>query len=145
VVEVRRKHGKGYIDPQHGRDMAPIPLRLLGLKSDGTKDILMVPLITRKEFIYKTGRPNSEDNPYNPVLKGYVSRERDEEVARTNKVDFTASTMLEFRARKERLDRINGVEEKEDRPRGSFGGRGQGKSNMGAQRRSKTHDQFTKV
>jgi len=125
--------------------MAPIPLRLLGLKSNGARDVLMVPLITRKEFIYKTGRPDSEDNPYNPVLKGYVSRERDEEVKRTNRVDFTASTMLEFSARKERLDRINGVEEKEDRPAGSFGGRGRGKRNIGTQRRSKTHDQFTKV
>jgi len=145
VVDVRRRHGKGYIDPQHGRDMAPIPLRLLGLKNQGAKDMLMVPLITRKEFIYKTGKPNSEDNPYNPVLKGYVTRERDEEVRRTNKVDFTASTMLEFSARKERLDRINGVEEKEDRPRGSFGGRGKSNSSMNAQRRSKTHDQYTKV
>jgi len=145
VVEVRRKHGKGYIDPQHGRDMAPIPLKLLGLKSKAGKDILMVPLITRKEFIYKTGRPDSEDNPYNPVLKGYVGRERDEEVKRTNRVDLTASTMLEFTARKERLDRVNGVEQVDDRPRGSFGGRGRGKSNIGDKRRSKNHDQFSKV
>ena len=77
--------------------------------------------------------------------RAFLYRERDEEVRRTNKVDFTASTMLEFSARKERLDRINGVEEKEDRPRGSFGGRGKGNSNMNAQRRSKTHDQYTKV
>jgi len=146
VVEVRRKYGKGYIDPQHGRDMAPIPLRLLGLKHDGSsKDVIMVPLITRKEFIYKTGQPGSEDNPYDPVLKGYVTRQRDEEVARTNKVDFTASTMLEFAARKQRQDRINGVEDQDDRPRGSFGGMGKGRTNMGTQRRTKTHDQFTKV
>ena len=146
VVEVRRKFGKGYIDPQHGRDMAAIPIRLLGLRNDGNpRSVIMVPLITRKEFIYKTGRPNSEDNPYDPVLKGYVTRERDEEVERTNRVDFTASTMMEFTARKERYDRMNGVEEKDDRPRGSFGGRGRGRSNISSQRRSKTHDQFTKV
>jgi len=144
VVEVRRKYGRGYIDTQHGRDMAPIPTSLLGITNKCAKSILMVPLITRKEFIFKTGRPESEDNPYNPVLKGYISRARDEEVARTNKVDFTASTMLEFAARKQRIDRINGVEEKEDAPRGSFGGRGRGKSNIAA-RRTKTHDRFTKV
>jgi deoxyribodipyrimidine photolyase len=139
VVEVRRKHGKGYIDPEHGRDMAPIPCRLLG----SARDVKMIPLITRKEFIYKTGQPGSEGNPYNPVLKGYVTRERDEEVRRTNKVNITASTMLEFTARKQRLDKMNGVEE--ERPRGSFGGRGKGNSNLGAQRRTKAHDQFTKV
>ena len=82
--------------------------------------MLLVPLITRKEFIYKTCRPDSEDNPYDPVLKGYVSRERDEEVARLARLDFTASTMKEVTARKERTDQRDGLT-------GSFGGPGRGR------------------
>ena len=106
--------------------MVPIKLSTLGLKAPRSgKDILMVPLITRKEFIYKTLRPEAKDNPYNPVLKGYVSRERDEEVERLSKVDFTASTMREIAARKERVDRLNGAQpEASTRVRGSFGGKG---------------------
>merc|ERR1712058_136482 len=102
VIQVREKYGKQFIDPKYGRDMVPIKFAALGLKGPKSKkDVVMIPLITRKEFIYKTARPENEDNPYNPVLKGYVSRGRDEEVARLNRVDFTASTM-----------------------KGSFGGRG---------------------
>ena len=52
------------------RDMAAIPCRLLGIQSPKANDIIMVPLITRKEFIYRTGRPDATDNPYNAVLKG---------------------------------------------------------------------------
>ena len=78
-----------------------------------------------QEFIYKTKRPDAKDNPYNPVLKGYVSRVRDEEVERLTKVDFTASTMREIAARKERVDRLNGLQsESSGRVRGSFGGKG---------------------
>ena len=44
---------------------------------------------------------------------------------RLNKVDFTASTMMEIAARKERVDRINGVGDSDTaRVRGSFGGKG---------------------
>jgi len=139
VVDVRRLHGKGFIDQHHGYDLAPIPVNLLGLKSDRSRKELLVPLITRKEFIFKTGCPNSEDNPYNAVLKGYVSRERDEEIERTNKVDFTASTMLEFASRKERIDKINGVVEQDNSSQ-----RGRSKRSV-VQRRSRTHDKFTKV
>lgn len=104
-------------------------------------DIIMVPLITRKEFIYRTSKPDAKDNPYNAVLKGYVSRGRDEEQARTNTVDFTASTLLEFAERKQRLDRLNGVEEEKEE-----GGRGGGgRRRAPPTRRSKTHDQYTKV
>merc|ERR1719394_2338660 len=125
VIEVRERYGKSYIDPKYGRDMVPIKFTTLGLKGPKSKkDIVMIPLITRKEFIYKTARPESEDNPYNPVLKGYVSRGRDEEVARLNKVDFTASTMKEIATRKERYDRMNGVNQEPARLKGSFGGRG---------------------
>ena len=96
--------------------------------------MFMVPLITRKEFIFKTSRPESEDNPYNSVLKGYVSRNRDEEIARTNKIDFTASTMLEFAERKARSDRLAGVEEEEEershKGRRRLRGRGRGRSRI---------------
>ena len=92
----------------------------------------MVPLITRKEFIFKTTRPESEDNPYNPVLKGYVSRNRDEEIAQTNKIDFTASTMLEFAERKQRLDRRAGFEdEDEENQKGRRRLRGRGRGRRG--------------
>ena len=121
VVEVRRNFGGDYLDPRHGRDLLPIPCTVLGLKPSKGKEMLLVPLITRKEFIYKTARPDSEDNPYDPVLKGYVSRDRDEEVARLGRLDFTASTMKEVTARKERTDQREGL-------RGSFGGPGSGKS-----------------
>ena len=117
VVEVRRKYGGDYLDRQHGRDLLHIPSTLLGLKPGKEKEMLLVPLITRREFIYKTGRPESEDNPYDPVLKGYVTRERDEEVARLGRLDFTASTVKEVTARKERTDQRDGL-------RGSFGGAG---------------------
>ena len=117
VVEVRRTGGKGFIDPQYGRDMVPIPYIKLGLESPQGWPLLMVPLITRREFIFKTGSPDSEDNPYDPVLKGYVTREQDEEVARTNKVDFTASTMLEITDRERRLGRVEGGETRGEGPR----------------------------
>ena len=126
VVNARNHFGKTFIDPKYGRDMVPIKFSTLGLmgpKNGNGK--VMVPLITRKEFIYKTMRPDAKDNPYNPVLKGYVSRVRDEEVERLTKVDFTASTMREIAARKERVDRLNGLpSESSGRVRGSFGGKG---------------------
>ena len=125
VVDVRRKHGRSFIDPKHGRDMVPVRFSVLGLEDKKrARDVLMIPLITRKEFIYKTGRPESQDNPYNPVLKGYVGRERDETVSRLERVDFTASTMKEIAARKERVDRQNGVAPEPSRIQGSFGGKG---------------------
>ena len=126
VVSARRNFDKIFIDPKYGRDMVPMKFTTLGLNPPKSgKDTLMVPLITRKEFIYKTMRPDAADNPYNPVLKGYVSRGRDEEVARLERVDFTTSTMREVAARKERVDRINGVGDPDTaRVRGSFGGKG---------------------
>merc|ERR1711974_467507 len=114
-AEVRRLHGARLIDQKHGRDLLPIPVKLLDPENEiAGGRTLMVPLITRKEFIFKTTRPESEDNPYNPVLKGYVARSRDEEIARTNKIDFTASTMLEFAERKQRLDRQAGIEDEDE-------------------------------
>ena len=105
VVEVRRNSAGGdFLDTQHGGDLLPLPGALLGLPPEQGREVVVVPLITRKEFLYKTARPHSEDNPYDPVLKGFVSRERDEEAARRARLDFTASTVREVAARKERTD-----------------------------------------
>jgi len=145
VTEVRRNRSRGFIDPHHGRDMTGIPARLLGLESPKVNDIIMVPLITRKEFIYRFGRPDAKDNPYNSVLKGYVGRSRDEEIARTNRVDFTASTMVEFAQRKQRLDRINGVEEKDEGGERGGGGGKRRQPPASTTRRARTHDPFSKV
>ena len=132
VVEVRRLHGARLIDQKYGRDLLPIPVKLLEPENETARGkMFMVPLITRKEFIFKTTRPDSEGNPYNPVLKGYVSRNRDEEISRTNKIDFTASTMLEFAERKQRSDRLAGVEERDEenqKGRRRLRGRGRGRS-----------------
>jgi len=125
--------------------MTGIPARLLGLESPKVNDIIMVPLITRKEFIYRFGRPDAKDNPYNSVLKGYVGRSRDEEIARTNRVDFTASTMVEFAQRKQRLDRINGVEEKDEGGERGGGGGKRRQPPASTTRRARTHDPFSKV
>merc|ERR1719273_629331 len=81
------------IDPHSGRDTIRISTKIVAnSKSDR---MVAIPLITRREFMYKTLYPNSNDNPYNAVLKGYVSRKRDEEVDRLNKVDFASGTVLE--------------------------------------------------
>ena len=65
--------------------------------------MVLIPLITRREFIYRTLRPNAKDNPYNAVLRGYVTRRRDEEVERLQRVDFVSGTILEevYRYQKE--------------------------------------------
>lgn len=65
----------------------------------------MIPLITRKEFKYKTRNPESKDNPHNAVLKGYRSRKRDELVEYFTQRDFMMSTMKECTLRHERGDR----------------------------------------
>ena len=82
-----------YIFFNLGRDTIRISTKIVAnSKSDR---MVAIPLITRREFMYKTLYPNSNDNPYNAVLKGYVSRKRDEEVDRLNKVDFASGTVLE--------------------------------------------------
>lgn len=90
VVEVRMKFLE-FIDPQTGNDLVPV--------QDGR---LMIPVITRKEFKYKTANPNSQDNPHTAVLRGYRSRKRDEAIAFANQRDFLASTMNECVERQER-------------------------------------------
>ncbi|MEE6499906.1 hypothetical protein FKM82_003632 [Ascaphus truei] len=118
VVEIRQKHSE-YIDKVSGCDMVPIPDQLLALTLgclDGEDEVIknrtdcfLLPVITRREFKYKTLEPNAKDNPYDTVLKGYVSRKRDETVAYMNERHFTASTINESAQRYERRERINRI------------------------------------
>lgn len=78
------------IDPYTGNDLLELP------------NGVMIPLITRKEFKYKTRNPDSKDNPHNAVLRGYRSRKRDELVEYYNQRDFMASTMKECAGRHDR-------------------------------------------
>ena len=96
VVHVRRGQGRDLICPYTGNDLVALP---------GSSD-LMVPVITRREFKYRTQCPDAKDNPHSAVLAGYRSRKRDEAVAFANKVDFTASTMSECVARMERYEKM---------------------------------------
>ncbi|XP_071973666.1 deoxyribodipyrimidine photo-lyase-like isoform X1 [Engystomops pustulosus] len=118
VVEVRKKHPE-YTDEVSGSDMVLVPDHLLALSlehSDREDDVVksqtgrfLLPVITRKEFKYKTLQPDSKDNPYNTVLKGYVSRKRDETIAYMNERHFTASTIHEgaqLHERRERTSRL---------------------------------------
>ncbi|KAM5138545.1 deoxyribodipyrimidine photo-lyase-like [Mantella aurantiaca] len=119
VVEVRQKHSE-YVDKVSGSDMVSVPDHLLALTlgyRDGDDDDVikshtgrfLLPVITRKEFKYKTFQPDAKDNPYNTVLKGYVSRKRDETIAYMNERHFTASTInegVQMYERKARAARI---------------------------------------
>ncbi|KAK7498968.1 hypothetical protein BaRGS_00009777 [Batillaria attramentaria] len=84
-----------YVDPYTGNDLVPLPSGLL------------LPVITRKEFKYKTANPHAKDNPHTAVLRGYRSRKRDEAIAFANQVDFTASTMNECALRQKRYEQAN--------------------------------------
>ena len=91
-----------YIDPNSGTDVLRISRRFLNqlnfddsFNEKNNNDMVTIPLITRREFIYRTMYPHAKDNPYNSVLKGYVTCNRDEEVARLQRVDFISSTMAE--------------------------------------------------
>ncbi|XP_053556607.1 deoxyribodipyrimidine photo-lyase isoform X2 [Bombina bombina] len=118
VVEVRMKH-KEYLDSVSGCDMVPIPDYLLALTLGYSDDEViktsmgsfLLPVITRKEFKYKTLDPNAKDNPYNTVLKGYISRKRDETIAYMNEKHFTASTIHEGAQRYERRERTSRIME----------------------------------
>ena len=87
VATLRRAAGRSLIDPHSGRDIVRIVLK------DGRA--VTVPLITRREFIYRTLYPDAKDNPYCAVLKGYVSRKRDEEVERLQRVDYMSGILSE--------------------------------------------------
>ncbi|XP_030646307.1 uncharacterized protein LOC115826567 [Chanos chanos] len=110
AAEVRRRFGE-FVDCHSGCDLVPLPARLvqeaLGSRAElvrsGTQFLL--PVITRMEFKHQTSDPDGTDNPYSAVLKGYVSRKRDETIAFLNERDFTASVMCESAQRRERQDR----------------------------------------
>uniref|UniRef100_A0A3Q3W3J7 Photolyase/cryptochrome alpha/beta domain-containing protein n=1 Tax=Mola mola TaxID=94237 RepID=A0A3Q3W3J7_MOLML len=115
VALVRKEFGQ-YVDKHSGCDLVPLPPRLvseaLGLahKEGGTvtaEKQFLLPVITRMEFKYQLEDPDADaaSNPYNAVLKGYVTRKRDETIAFFNERDFTASVMYEGAQRRERLER----------------------------------------
>lgn len=103
------------MDQRTGCDLVPLPPRLVsealgsshkveGVTSAGKQFLL--PVITRMEFKHQLEDPDADaaSNPYNAVLKGYVSRKRDETIAFLNERDFTASVMYEGTQRRERLE-----------------------------------------
>lgn len=114
VAQVRKEFGQ-YVDKRSGCDLVPLPPRLvtkaLGLSHRDGDVVLegkqfLLPVITRMEFIHQQENPDTDaaSNPYNTVLKGYVSRKRDETIGFLNERDFTASVMHEAIQRKERLE-----------------------------------------
>ncbi|XP_029909413.1 uncharacterized protein LOC115360575 [Myripristis murdjan] len=114
-VALVRKEFAEYVDKRTGCDLVPLPPRLvseaLGLSQKGggvvtTGKLFLLPVITRMEFKHQSDDPDADaaSNPYNAVLKGYVSRKRDETIAFLNERDFTASVMYEGAQRRERLE-----------------------------------------
>ncbi|XP_052063580.1 deoxyribodipyrimidine photo-lyase-like [Mytilus californianus] len=93
VVEVRKKF-PDFVDRRSGNDLVPV---------DNGR--LLIPVITRMEFKYKTTNPEAKDNPHTAVLRGYRSRKRDEAIAFANERDFLASTMNECVQRQERHEK----------------------------------------
>ncbi|MED6279942.1 hypothetical protein CHARACLAT_005887, partial [Characodon lateralis] len=115
-VALVRKQFPQYVDKRSGCDLVPLPKRLvseaLGLSHwDGVvlteEKQFLLPVITRMEFKHQLQDPDADaaSNPYNAVLKGYVSRKRDETIAFLNERDFTASVMYEGAQRQERLEK----------------------------------------
>ncbi|XP_024859458.1 deoxyribodipyrimidine photo-lyase [Kryptolebias marmoratus] len=115
VALVRKEFGQ-YVDERSGCDLVPLPPRLVSEalgSSHGDEAVVregkqfLLPLITRMEFKHQLENPDADaaSNPYNAVLKGYVSRKRDETVAFLNERDFKASVMCEGAQRRERLER----------------------------------------
>lgn len=113
-VALVRKEYRRYVDKCTGCDLVPLPPRLVseslglshmdgGVVTEGKQFLL--PVITRMEFKHQLKDPDAPSNPYNAVLKGYVSRKRDDTIAFLNERDFTASVMYEGVQRKERLER----------------------------------------
>ena len=104
-----------------GRDVIQMPAHILLNKATSEKNksrTIPIPLITRREFMYKTLYPSSNDNPYNAVLKGYVSRKRDEEIERMQRVDFASGTVMEEMIRYKKEHGI--VDEKPRRGKNRF-------------------------
>ncbi|KAL0167596.1 hypothetical protein M9458_035818, partial [Cirrhinus mrigala] len=99
VAAVRRRF-RQFVDQRSGCDMVPVPARLVQEALGSMEDVVshegtgfLLPVITRMEFKHQSEDPVRQDNPYNAVLKGYVSRKRDETVAFLNERDFTASVI----------------------------------------------------
>ncbi|KAL7878515.1 hypothetical protein AOLI_G00094890 [Acnodon oligacanthus] len=111
-VTLVRKRFSEYVCQQTDCDLVPLPAKLvqdaMGSGNDiirhGEKEFLL-PVITRMEFKHKPKDTDAHNNPYSAVLKGYVSRRRDEKIAFLNERDFTASVMYENAQRRERLER----------------------------------------
>lgn len=114
VAQVRKEFGE-YVDKRSGCDLVPLPPRLVsqalgsshqggGVATAGKRFLL--PVITRMEFKHQQEDPDADaaSNPYNAVLKGYVSRKRDETIAFLNQRDFMASVMHEGAQRRERME-----------------------------------------
>lgn len=114
VFLVRKQFGQ-YVDKRTGCDLVPLPPRLVsealgvshitgGVVAAGRQFLL--PVITRMEFKHQLEDPDADpaSNPYDAVLKGYVSRKRDETIAFLNERDFTASVICEGAQRKERME-----------------------------------------
>jgi len=120
-VATLRQQSPKHIDPHSGRDVIQMPAHILLNKATSEKNksrTIPIPLITRREFMYKTLYPSSNDNPYNAVLKGYVSRKRDEEVERMQRVDFASGTVMEEMIRYKKEHGI--VDEKPRRGKNRF-------------------------
>ncbi|CAL8296674.1 unnamed protein product [Boreogadus saida] len=117
-VALVRSTSSEYVDERSGCDLVPLPPRLvaeaLGSAGGGGDQLgtggkqFLLPVITRMEFKHQREDPGAADaaasNPYNAVLRGYVSRKRDETIAFLNQRDFSASVMNEGAQRRERLD-----------------------------------------
>ncbi|XP_072551319.1 deoxyribodipyrimidine photo-lyase [Salminus brasiliensis] len=111
-VALVRKRYREYVCQQSGCDLMPLPAKLVQEAMGSTNDIVrrggnefLLPVITRMEFRLEPEDTDRQANPYSAVLKGYVSRKRDERVAFLNERDFTASVMYENAQRIERLEK----------------------------------------
>uniref|UniRef100_A0A673G4P3 Deoxyribodipyrimidine photo-lyase-like n=1 Tax=Sinocyclocheilus rhinocerous TaxID=307959 RepID=A0A673G4P3_9TELE len=99
VASVRRRF-REFVDQRSGCDLVPVPARLVQEALGSMEDVVsregtgfLLPVITLMEFKHQSEDPDRQDNPYSAVLKGYVSRKRDETIAFLNERDFTASVM----------------------------------------------------
>ncbi|KAI4902611.1 hypothetical protein NFI96_032932, partial [Prochilodus magdalenae] len=97
-VTLVRKRFSEYVCQQSGCDLVPLPAKLIQDAMGSGNDIVqhrgkdfLLPVITRMEFKHPQENTDTHDNPYSAVLKGYVSRNRDEKIAFLNERDFTAS------------------------------------------------------
>jgi len=97
VAECRRN--STFVDPRTGCDLIQAPPTLMAQRgiphTKDSKSVALFPVITRKEFKFKTLEPDSVVNPFDTVLKGYVSRARDEAIQHENTVHLQAAAMQE--------------------------------------------------